>query len=62
MRPNQDPRSDLGALDPDQFVGEGPAGDDAPGEFMSRDQQPDHPTTSPAETNDETDDETEDDA
>jgi hypothetical protein len=29
---------DLGELDPDQFVGEPPAGDSQPGEFMSTDQ------------------------
>jgi hypothetical protein len=30
--------NDLDALDPDQFVGEAPAGDSQPGEFMSTDQ------------------------
>ncbi len=29
---------DLDALDPDQFVGTGPAGDATPGEFTSNDQ------------------------
>jgi hypothetical protein len=30
--------NDLGELDPEQFVGESPAGDGHPGEFMSDDQ------------------------
>ena len=42
--PTEDPTTDLAALDPAEFVGEPPAGDDSPGEFMSQDQQPDRPT------------------
>lgn len=34
----EDQTPDLPALDPDQFLGDAPAGDAHPGEFMSNDQ------------------------
>jgi hypothetical protein len=45
MSAEQNPRdpNDLRDLDPEEFVGEPPAGDTSPGEFMSSDQS--HPAT-----------------
>jgi len=49
--------NDLGALDPQQFVGDAPAGDAHPGEFLSDDQSGGTGADDDGETDGETDSE-----
>jgi hypothetical protein len=47
--------NDLQDLDPRQFVGDAPAGDATPGEFVSSDQSPHETPDPPGDTSDTSD-------